>query len=161
MGEFIALGNSREPPVTTFFGRMKCVNKSREVVRFVPKRLPSRRQAFTHRLNSPPFRGRGRFTLAVHHPENSTAPTPLLEVGAGCSQLHRHNRRARSLIHARRRFRRWVYFGFSRELFFRSVRKLFGRSRPLLPRTKAVLEMRGNKEESIFGRQVSRLRQSA
>jgi hypothetical protein len=84
--------------------------------------------------------------------KNSTAPTPLLEVGAGCSQLHRQNRRARSLIHARRRFRRWVYFGCFGEVFFGSVRKLFGRSRPLRRRTKAVFEMRGDKEESIFRR---------
>jgi hypothetical protein len=57
MGECIALGNSREPPVATFFGRMTRVNEYREVVRFAPKRLPSRRWAFTHRVNSTPFRG--------------------------------------------------------------------------------------------------------
>ena len=89
---------------------------------------------------------------AVAGPKNSTAPTPLLEVGAGRSQLHRQNRRARSLIHARRRFRRWVYFGFFWEVFFGSVRKLFGRSLPLRTRTKAVFEMRSFKEESIFRR---------
>ena len=92
------------------------------------------------------------FFWGVNRPKNSTAPTPLLEVGAGCSQLHRQNHRARSLIHARRRFRRWVYFGFSGELFFGPVGKLLGRSRPLRARTKAVFELWREKEESIFGR---------
>ncbi|MBV9875764.1 MAG: hypothetical protein JO025_13615 [Verrucomicrobia bacterium] len=40
MGECIALGNSRKPPVTTFFDRMKCVNEYCEVVRFRAKAAP-------------------------------------------------------------------------------------------------------------------------
>ena len=91
-------------------------------------------------------------------PKSSTAPTPLLEVGA--AQLHRRNRRARSLIHARRRFRRWVYFGFFGELLFGSVGKLFGRKGQLRSGTKAISQMRGDKEELILGRQVAGSRPS-
>jgi hypothetical protein len=69
--------------------------------------------------------------------KNSTAPTPLLEVGAGRSAAS-SQRRACSLVHTRRRFRRWVYFGL--------FRKLFGRIRGLQVRTKAFSQMRGHKE---------------
>jgi hypothetical protein len=43
IGECIALGNSWEPLVATFFGRMKRSDEYREVIRYAPKRLPSRR----------------------------------------------------------------------------------------------------------------------
>ena len=61
IGTCIALGNSREPPVATFFGRMKHSNEYCEVIRYAPKRLPSRRCPFTHRINSATYcRGRDR-----------------------------------------------------------------------------------------------------
>jgi hypothetical protein len=41
-GRCIALGNSREPLVATFFGRMKRSNEYSEVVRYAPKRLARR-----------------------------------------------------------------------------------------------------------------------
>jgi hypothetical protein len=39
-GRRIALGDSREPPVETFFGRMERWNEYRGVVWYAPKRLP-------------------------------------------------------------------------------------------------------------------------
>lgn len=54
------------------------------------------------------------------------------------------NRRARSLSHARRRLRRWVYFGF--------FGKLFGRNRGLRMRTNSLWQTRAGNEESVFGR---------
>jgi hypothetical protein len=38
----IALGNSREPPATTFFGRVDVAAKFAGLAAYVPKRLPSR-----------------------------------------------------------------------------------------------------------------------
>ena len=40
MGECITLGYSREPPVATFFGRRQRLDEYREVVWYMPKRLP-------------------------------------------------------------------------------------------------------------------------
>jgi hypothetical protein len=51
----IALGDSREPPVATFFGRMERWNKYREVVWYAPKRLPSRRWEQIRLVNLPTF----------------------------------------------------------------------------------------------------------
>jgi hypothetical protein len=39
-GEFLALGDSREPPAATIFGRMERWNKIREVVRQHAKAAP-------------------------------------------------------------------------------------------------------------------------
>jgi hypothetical protein len=54
--ECITLGYSREPPVATFFGRMQCINEYREVVWYMPKRLPSRRWEQTSLVDLPNLR---------------------------------------------------------------------------------------------------------
>jgi hypothetical protein len=53
IGECIALGYSREPPVATFFGRMQRSDKYREVVWCAPKRLPSGRWEQTSLVDVP------------------------------------------------------------------------------------------------------------
>ena len=60
MGECITLGYSREPPVATFFGRRQRLDEHREVVWYMPKRLPSRLWEQTGLVDVPAFRGRGR-----------------------------------------------------------------------------------------------------
>jgi hypothetical protein len=53
-GGNITLGNSREPPVATFCGRMKRWSEYRGFVWRAPKRLPSRRWAITAATMSDP-----------------------------------------------------------------------------------------------------------
>ena len=59
MGECITLGYSREPPVATFFGPMQRSDEYREVVWYMPKRLPSRLWEQTSLVDVPNLRGRG------------------------------------------------------------------------------------------------------
>jgi hypothetical protein len=53
MGEMIALGPSREPPVFARFGLGNLDAKFARATRYGPKRLPSGRWAITHHINAP------------------------------------------------------------------------------------------------------------
>jgi len=69
-GRCIALGDSREPPVATFFGQIERWNEYREVVWYAPKRLPSMRWEQIRLVNLPTVPRTSTKCLALPLPLN-------------------------------------------------------------------------------------------